>query len=155
AAPGSIHSVPMRTHCANVFLFTIIVAISGPARAQSSNAAVGPDPREIPVPPIITNLKPLPGANDLPVRNEMPDVLTMNDGTKVSTTRQWKRRREEMKRILEYYAVGRMPPPPENVRGEEIKSQPVLDGKVKYRLVHLTFGPRRSLELNIGVFTPT
>jgi hypothetical protein len=60
-----------------------------------------------------------------------------------------------MKRILEYYAVGQMPPPPGNVKGREIQSQSVLDGKVQYRLVQLTFGPKRKLELNIGIFTPT
>jgi len=124
------------------------------ARAQSSNSVAGPDPKEIPVPPIKTAMQPLPGANELPVRAEMPDVLTMNDGTRVTTPKQWPKRREEMKRILEYYAVGLMPPPPGNVRGQEIKSEPVLDGKVKYRLVHLTFGPKRKLELNIGIFTP-
>jgi len=97
----------------------------------------------------------LPGVNDLPVRTEMPDVMTMNNGQKVTTVRQWKKRREEMKRILEYYAVGQMPPPPGNVKGQEIKSQSVLDGKVKYRLVQLTFGPKRELRLNIGIFTPT
>ncbi len=79
----------------------------------------------------------------------------MNDGTKVTTTKQWKKRREEMKRILEYYAVGQMPPPPGNVKGREIKSELVLDGKVKYRLVHLKFGPENKLDLNIGIFTPT
>jgi hypothetical protein len=122
---------------------------------QSTNAIAGPDPREIPVPPIKTPVRNLPGVNDLPVRTEMPDVLTMNDGKKVTTTKQWQKRREEMKRILEYYAVGQRPPPPGNVKGTETKSELVLDGKVKYRLVHLTFGPKRKLELNIGIFTPT
>jgi hypothetical protein len=93
--------------------------------------------------------------NDLPVRTEMPDVMTMNDGTKVTTVKQWKKRREEMKQILEYYAIGQMPPPPGNVKGKEIKSELVLDGKVKYRLVHLTFGPESKLALDIGIFTPT
>jgi len=124
------------------------------ARAQSSNSFAGPDPKEIPIPPIKTAMKPLPEVNDLPVRVELPDVLTMNDGIKVTTLKQWQERREEMKRILEYYAVGQMPPPPGNVRGQEIKSESVADGKVKYRLVHLTFGPKRKLELNIGIFTP-
>ena len=127
---------------------------SGPTRAQQSSAANGPDPREIPVPRINTPIGNLPGVRDLPVRKEMPDVMTMNDGTKVTTRDQWKKRREEMKRILEYYAVGQMPPPPGNVKGKEIKSEAVLDGKVKYRLVHLTFGPEEKLDLNIGVFTP-
>ena len=34
-------------------------------------------------------------------------------------------------------------------------SELVLDGKVKYRLVKLTFGPERKLELYIGIWTPT
>jgi hypothetical protein len=29
-----------------------------------------------------------------------------------------------------------------------------MNGKVKYRLVHLTFGPQESLSLDIGIFTP-
>jgi hypothetical protein len=132
------------------------VAITAVAAvAQSSDPVTRPDPREIPIPPIKTAMKPLPGVNELPVRAEMPDVLTMNHGTKVATTKQWKKRREEMKRVLEYYAVGQSPPPPGNVRGQEIKSELVLGGKVKYRLVKLTFGPKRKLELNIGIFTPT
>src|ERR1043165_8929370 len=47
-----------------------------------------------------------------------------------------------------------MPPAPGNVKGREVKSETVLDGKVKYRLVHLTFGPDEKLSLDIGVFTP-
>jgi hypothetical protein len=97
----------------------------------------------------------MPGVRELPVRKEMPDVLVMNDGTRVTTQEQWQKRREEMRRILEYYAVGLAPPPPGNVKGQEIKSEMVLGGKVKYRLVHLTFGPGQTLGLDIGIFTPS
>src|ERR1039457_78954 len=139
-----------------VLVATISIGLwAGAAQAQSSNSAAGPDPREIPLPPIKTTMGTLPGVNDLPVRTGMPDVMTMNNGQKVTTVKQWEKRREEMKKILEYYAVGQMPPPPGNVKGHEIKSQLVLDGKVKYRLVQLTFGPKRELEWNIGIFTPT
>jgi hypothetical protein len=124
------------------------------AQAQSPDSVAGPDPREIPLPPIKTAMGMLPGVKDLPVRKEMPDVMTMNDGTRVTTVKQWEKRREEMKQILQYYAIGQMPPPPGNVKGQEIKSELVLDGKVKYRLVHLTFGPERQLALDIGIFTP-
>jgi (4-O-methyl)-D-glucuronate---lignin esterase len=129
-------------------------SLSTIARAQDVSAPSGPDPREIPIPRIKTPLGILPGVKDLPVRKEMPDVMIMNDGTKVTTRTQWEKRREEMKRILEYYAVGEMPPPPGNVKGKEIKSEIVLDGAVKYRLVHLTFGPGEKLSLDIGVYTP-
>jgi hypothetical protein len=102
-------------------------------------------------------MKPLPGVAELPVLSAMPDVLVMNDGKRVTSKAQWAKRREEMKRILEYYAVGLAPPPPGNVKGKEIKSQILKGGGtggVKYRLVHLTFGPRESLSLDIGIFTP-
>src|SRR5579871_5797512 len=145
----------MRIQCVRFLVFILFVSALSAARAQViSNSVAGPDPREIPLPPIKTAMGTLPGVNDLPVRVEMPDVLTMNNGQRVITIKQWKKRREEMKRILEYYAIGQMPPAPGNVKGEEIKSELVLDGKVKYQLVQLTFGPKRKLELNIGIFTP-
>src|SRR5580658_7805339 len=128
--------------------------LSTVASAQDAKAPAGPDPREIPIPRIKTPLGTLPGVKDLPVRKEMPDVMVMNDGARVTTRQQWEKRREEMKRTLEYYAVGQMPPPPGNVRGKEIKSEIVLDGAIKYRLVHLTFGPGEKLSLDIGVYTP-
>jgi (4-O-methyl)-D-glucuronate---lignin esterase len=135
---------------------TIAIATLSPTSAtpQAPAPAEGSDPREIPVPPIRTSLGTLPGAKDLPVRVEMPDVMMMNSGDEVTTVAQWRRRREEMTRILAYYAVGRMPPHPGNVKGHELASQAVLDGSVKYRLVKLTFGPKRKLELAIGIFTP-
>jgi hypothetical protein len=123
------------------------------ARAQTV-AADGPDPQEILVPPIATTLGTLPGVNELPVRRELPDPLVMRDGSRMTTTEQWSKRRAEIKRVLEYYAIGSMPPPPGNVTGHEIKSQTVRDGTVKYRLVQLTFGPDEKLELSIGIFTP-
>ena len=137
-----------------LILFATAVSSPNPAPAQTRDLAAGPDPREIPVPPIKTPLGTMPGVNELPVRTNLPDAMVMNDGTRVTTPEQWKARREEMKRILEYYAIGAMPPAPGNVTGREMQSQTVLDGTVKYRLVHLTFGPGEKLELNIGIFTP-
>ena len=113
-----------------------------------------PDPKEIPVPPIKTSMPEMPGVNQLPNRPAMPDVMTLNNGRKVKTLKQWDERRAEMKRTLEYYAVGQAPPPPGNVKGLEVSSQMLMSGKVKYRLVHLTFGPNQSLSLDIGIFTP-
>ncbi|RPI51449.1 MAG: hypothetical protein EHM55_18930, partial [Acidobacteria bacterium] len=124
------------------------------AQTQSAATPNGPDPREIPVPRIATPLGTLPGVNELPARTAMPDVMVMNDGTRVTAQRQWEARRQEMRRILSYYAVGQMPPAPGNVKGREIQSELVLDGTVRYRLIRLTFGPKAQLSLDIGVFTP-
>src|SRR6185312_13270021 len=35
-----------------------------------------------------------------------------------------------------------------------VHEETVLDGKYKYRLVHLTFGPNESLSLDIGIWAP-
>ena len=113
-----------------------------------------PDPREIPVPAIRTKAGKLPGVGDLPVRAEMPSVMVMNNGQRVTAREQWSKRRTEIRRTLEYYATGHVPPPPGNVKGREVSSESVLDGTVKYRLVHLTFGPQSKLSLDIGIFTP-
>jgi hypothetical protein len=95
-----------------------------------------------------------PDVNDLPIHKEMPDVLTMNDSTKVTTAGQWRARREEMKAILEHYELGHAPPPPGNVSGQDVKSGILLDGTVKYRLVHLQFGPEENPGFDIAIFTP-
>jgi hypothetical protein len=113
-----------------------------------------PDSRQIPVPEIQTALGWLPGVTELPERKEMPDVFTMNDGTKVTTREQWTKRREEIRRILEYYHVGRMPPAPGNVKGTEVSTQLLLNGKIRYRLIKLTFGPDEKLSLHVGVYAP-
>jgi Abhydrolase family len=131
------------------------------AWGQSASAPIAdrPDPKEIPLPAIKTSMTDMPGhefpdVDQLPVRSEMPDVMTLDNGKPVKTVKQWDERREQMKRILEYYAVGQAPPAPGNVKGVEVSSQMLMDGKVKYRLVHLTFGPQQSLSLDIGIFTP-
>jgi hypothetical protein len=131
----------------------LLLLIAGPVLSQTSGTS-GPDPAEIPVPVIHTKAGVMPGVDSLPVRKNLPDVLVMNDGTRVTTLRQWRKRREEMRQILSYYAVGQMPPAPGNVKGVESASELVLDGTVKYRRIHLTFGPSRTLALDIGIFTP-
>jgi len=95
-----------------------------------------------------------PEVNDLPVQTNLPDVMTMADGAKVTTPEQWRQRREEMKEILEHYELGHAPPPPGNVSGHDLQSQPVLDGAAKFRLVHLKFGPEEKLGFDIAIFTP-
>lgn len=95
-----------------------------------------------------------PEVKDLPVHLEMPNVMTMADGTKVMTPVQWQARREEMKAILEHYELGHAPPPPGNVSGEKIQSRLVLNGEAEYQLVHLKFGPKQQLGLDIAIFTP-
>jgi (4-O-methyl)-D-glucuronate---lignin esterase len=141
-------------HHALAVFATGVLACSLSGQTGRSNIQDRPDPKEIPLPPIKTSMPEMPGVDQLPVRTEMPAVMTLDNGKPVKTLKQWQERRGQMKRILEYYAVGLAPPPPGNVKGTEVSSQMLMDGKVKYRLVHLTFGPNENLSLDIGIFTP-
>lgn len=131
--------------------FALCAAVSAFAQPAATG---GPDPREMPPPPIQTPIAHLPGPDALPAQPGLPDVFRFNDGSRVRTVADWARRRTEIRRTLEYYATGQTPPAPGNVHGRVVKSETVLDGAVTYRLVHLTFGPDAKLSLDIGIFTP-
>jgi hypothetical protein len=107
-----------------------------------------------PVPPIKTSLGSMPGVGELPSRPALPDVLTFENGDRVSTAAQWRRRREEMKRLLSYYATGLMPPAPGRVEGRLLKSALLLEGTVRYRLVHVAFGPGAKYGFDVAIFVP-
>lgn len=96
-----------------------------------------------------------PGVDALPENPEMPDPLLMADGKRVASPAEWSARREEMKRIVEHYLTGTMPPAPGNVRGEDLAEKMLVDGSVRFRRVKLTFGPESKLGFEIGVFVPT
>jgi hypothetical protein len=108
---------------------------------------------------VMDRTKSLPiSINDLPVIKEMPDPLTMKDGTKITTLDQWKVHRREMIRILEDYEYGHMPPPPGNVKASVATplSRITVSGlQADYRMIHLTFGPGQKLGFDMGIFTPT
>jgi hypothetical protein len=104
--------------------------------------------------PAADNPAAFPAVKDLPVRTAMPDPLLTDDGKTITTPESWLRRREQMKQILEYYALGHAPPPPGNVVGHERESRMLADGRGSYRLVHLTFGPGEKLGLDLSIFLP-
>jgi len=95
-----------------------------------------------------------PQVKVLPSIPGLPDVLQKQDGALVVKPAQWPARREEMKAVIEHYALGHAPPPPGNVRGEVLNSQSVLGGKASYKLVRLTFGPGQSLHLEAALYLP-
>jgi hypothetical protein len=96
----------------------------------------------------------LPAVKDLPLQAAMPDPLMGADGHKITTKEQWQQRREKIKQVLEFYALGHRPPPPGNVVGHELQSAGLMNGTVTYRLVHLAFGPGEKLGFDVAVFIP-
>jgi hypothetical protein len=95
-----------------------------------------------------------PAVNDLPIQTNLPDPLVMEDGQKITTPAQWARQRQQMREIIEHYAIGHAPPAPGNVTGQNLKSQTVLEGKADFHLVHLSFGPEGKLGFDAAIFIP-
>lgn len=153
-ASRSISFLGLACAAAGAWLAAVPSAEGRGGGAPAGSAAITLAADEILPPVIETSLGTMPGVKELPERKELPDVLTMNDGTKVTTPEPWAKRREEMKKILEYYAVGQAPPAPDNVKATVVRTQDVGGGKYKYQLIHLTFGPNEALFLDFGLWTP-
>jgi hypothetical protein len=110
----------------------------------------GPDPREVPLPIIRTEARPLPPVEQLPQLKALPDPLRFSDGSRVGDAASWARRRAELREILAWYAVGQMPPAPDKVTITELQTQEQAD--TVYRRYELRFGP--GLRLEMGLLCP-
>ncbi len=70
-----------------------VLACAVGGQTAGSGISDRPDPKEIPVPPIKTSMPEMPGVEQLPNRPAMPDVMTLDNGKKVKTLKQWDERR--------------------------------------------------------------
>ena len=84
----------------------------------------------------------------------MPDPLIGEDGQRITSADQWPKRRQEMKKVIEQYLTGHAPPAPGNVKGEELDAHDVMNGKVKFTRVRLSFGPEQKLNFEVAIFMP-
>ncbi len=95
-----------------------------------------------------------PDFEKLPSRLDPPDPLVMNDGTRVTTKEQWAGRRKEIKEMLRRHLIGRMPPPPGNIKATPLTSRVIFGGKCDYREVRLKFGPKRAVKMDVSLAIP-
>ncbi|WUW03993.1 fibronectin type III domain-containing protein [Streptosporangium sp. NBC_01469] len=59
----------------------------------------------------------LPDAGSLPTNSRLPDPFRKLDGTRISSTSEWRCRREEIKRLAEKFVYGEKPAKPAGVTG--------------------------------------
>jgi dienelactone hydrolase len=97
-----------------------------------------------------------PSFDDLPVSKELPDPLKMFDGTPVKTSEDWfKKRRPELKALIEHYMYGVAPPAPNNVTGKVVRQDAkALGGKATLEEITLTFGPESKGRINLLLIRP-
>jgi len=95
-----------------------------------------------------------PDVEKLPAIDTLPDLFSFLDGEKARSKDQWALRRDELKKLLQYYEYGSMPDPPKNIEFKVLVDSMLSDQQVNYKLVQMAFGPMYSLVLNLSVYIP-
>jgi len=96
-----------------------------------------------------------PDFESVPSNNYLPDPLMRVEGTAhtpITTLEQWAQERQRLRSEFEHWVYGRMPPPPDNLRG--VVTETRRDGGVLVREVRLEFGPDHRGILHVHLFTP-
>lgn len=96
----------------------------------------------------------LPGVDQLPVIEELPDPFVMNDGGRVQSRADWEKRREEIKEMILYYQYGHIPPAPKKIKVQELSSETVYEGAAVKRHILLSMGPEEQIKVNVGMIIP-
>ena len=87
----------------------------------------------------------LPAIDQLKPQAELPDPLTMLDGTKVTTREEWEsKRKPELKALFQHFMYGRMPPPPDRKAFQVSAPRDCLGGKAELREVTIYLHKERA-----------
>ncbi|HEX8310691.1 MAG TPA: acetylxylan esterase, partial [Chthoniobacteraceae bacterium] len=83
--------------------------------------------------------EPLPASSDLPAQVQPPHVLVLTTGERVTTQQDWQiRRAPELRRLIQHYEYGFMPPKPERLEARLLREDPqALGGKATLKEVEI------------------
>lgn len=89
----------------------------------------------------VTSAADFPPIEKLPSNPQLPDPLTMLDGTKVTSKEQWEQQRKpELKELFQHYMYGRLPAAPKVQKYNVLFTDPnALGGKATLSEVKITF----------------
>ncbi|MBK8504077.1 MAG: alpha/beta fold hydrolase [Saprospiraceae bacterium] len=96
-----------------------------------------------------------PDFDELPSFPFLPDPLIIDQGgtnIPVETMAQWEMKREEMKKLAQYWITGTPPPAPDNLTAELIDEKKI--GPLTERNLLLRFGPGQKAVLHITLLIP-
>jgi pimeloyl-ACP methyl ester carboxylesterase len=79
-----------------------------------------------------------------------PFLVDLLEG--IRTPEQWEQRRRQIRAHYEHWVFGRMPPPPDNLRGVTTATEAA--GELTIRNVRLEFGPRHQAVLTVQLIIP-
>ena len=105
--------------------------------------------------PEFTAWKPPSNLAELPAISKLPDLFRMSDGTRVTTVDHWRKRRNEIKQILQYFAYGYLPSRPDVITSE-VKSSEDFGGhsRATRQMIRLSIGSESKLTLDVSIHRP-
>jgi hypothetical protein len=99
-----------------------------------------------------------PPVADLPARPELPDPLTMLDGTRITTAAEWNaKRKPELQALFQHYMYGELPPKPARWIVEEVlfSDKTFLGGRATLSESRIAFfGPDLKQRLHVLLVVP-
>jgi len=91
-----------------------------------------------------------PNFDELPDLPFLPDPLTLDEGGEnipVTMLFQWNKKREQIKKDVQYWITGIVPPPPDNLTVEIVREETI--GLLRERDVIIRFGPDNKAQLHL------
>ena len=95
----------------------------------------------------------LPPVSNLPTVTQLPDPFLMNSGQRVSTARDWRQRRDEIKGILQYYEYGFMARAPLSWSVALISSGSWFGGMAYRYNMTLRVDATKTIAMGVNVYT--
>lgn len=96
-----------------------------------------------------------PDFDAMPSIVSLPHPLILDEGRKntpVKTLAQWQQKKAQLRKDLEYYIIGSIPPAPEKMESKILEE--VKEGEVIRRIVELSFGPGNQAKMTIELMIP-
>ncbi len=96
-----------------------------------------------------------PPVAELPVQSDLPDLLTMFNGEPVETKKDWfKKRRPELKELLQHYEYGYFPAPAKIKISADYTDKNFFEGKATLKLATISFTEKNAPQLHLMLVIP-
>ncbi|MBT4820933.1 MAG: alpha/beta fold hydrolase [Lentisphaerae bacterium] len=97
--------------------------------------------------------EPIPDFAALPSRPELPDLLRLEDGSRVVQAEDWPRRRGELRALVQHWLIGTWPEPAPEITAVSVLREE-RGGGVTCRQVELTFAGPTDFSFDLEVMVP-
>ena len=89
-----------------------------------------------------------PSVDNLPEVDILPNPFLKPDGSPIKSQAEWEQHRRYIKAMFEHYMYGHMPPPPGNLKVEELSRESVYNGEATFKGLLFSMGPEQKVRFH-------